>query len=121
MYLPDEVHSYRGQITEKTANRVSRSAGSNETVAKNFDKQCNVHRPSGKHSEPGAFREDILKLVGQYHRRGLFEIQDGRHHSSFKTFKSRVIDLNEEALKKWIRDDGLREFEVYKVYKQFVQ
>ena len=112
-------HTYRGEIAEKTALRVSRSASLREDIANRFDKQTRVHKPSGKHRKPDSFDGDIIKLVKQYHTKALFKCDPGHEHKAFKKFKSRVIQLDEIPFKEWVLKNGLKEFNRKHYYKQF--
>ena len=118
-YSKNEMNTYRGEITEKTALRVSRSASLREDIANRFDKQTRVHKPSGKHRKPDSFDGDIIKLVKQYHTKALFRCDPGHEHKAFKKFKSRVIQLDEIPFKEWVLKNRLKEFNRKHYYKQF--
>lgn len=102
LYIPDEAKTYRGDYTDTTVMRVSQSAPTNDTIAKNFDKQANVKQPSGRHEKHISWAEDVLKLVGQYGDKNLFENIPGRKHGSFAEFSSRVVDLEPDYVRDWL-------------------
>ena len=98
----DEAHSYRGVFTERTLNRVSRSAQKIDNVVKNFDKISNVTKPSGKHKAAN-FENDIYSLVRQYSGMHLFDFIPGRHHSAYQHIKENPLnDLDMDKVKDWI-------------------
>ena len=60
-----------------------------------------------------------MKLVKQYNGKKLFNCEIGHEHKAFPKYRSRVIDLDADALKEWIMKNGLREFNRKHYYKQF--
>lgn len=58
----NDCHSYRGEITDKSINRVSRRTEKSDAILYNFDETTSVKRPSGRHTRMST-EEDIIVLV----------------------------------------------------------
>ena len=57
----NDCHSYRGEITDKSIDRVSRSTEKSDSILYNFDEVTSVKRPSGRHTILST-EEDIMLL-----------------------------------------------------------
>jgi hypothetical protein len=62
--LKTDVHTFRGDITDKTVQRVSRGVEGSEKVIRNMDKQTGVKKTSGKHKK--ALMEILQQLWDIY-------------------------------------------------------
>ena len=98
-----DVKTYRGTFTDKTLARVSQSAIPADKVLTNYDKQTNIHKPSGKHELPD-WSEDIEGLVDAYLRHNLLTEIPGRAHKAVKELRSKdvLVNLGQDTLSTWI-------------------
>ena len=48
-YFKNDIHSYRGEITDRSITRVSRGVEGSQSVLRSFDKFSSVTKPSGRH------------------------------------------------------------------------
>ena len=105
----EEARSYRGVFTQKTVNRVSRSALSMHNIVKNYSRQCNVVSPSGRHTAVD-MENDIQTLVEQYHNLNLFHVIPGRVHHGHPNIDNNLLhSLDMDAVRNWI-SKSLKEF-----------
>lgn len=58
----NDCHFYRGEITDKSIDRESRSMEKSDAILYNFDKITSVKKPSGQHTRM-SIEEDIMLLV----------------------------------------------------------
>ena len=70
--IKQDLKTYRGEITEKTSRRISRSTDTTTKMAKNIDKVTGLRRPSGKHKKSSA-NDDVAILTEQFHKAKLFD------------------------------------------------
>ena len=61
-YFKTDIHSFRGEITDKSITRVSRSVEGSQAVLSSFDKSSSVAKPSGRHTQLST-KDDVLTLV----------------------------------------------------------
>ena len=97
----DQVHSYRGEFTDKTISRVSRSVVTTDKVMKAFDHSMKVFRPSGKHQSINT-EDDIWQLIQQLTERKVFNYTPGRCHNHFGFINSNLFEIDNEKLREWI-------------------
>ena len=112
--IKSEVHSFRGHITDRTLDRISKSILATDKVVRNMDKQGNVRRPSGKHAKMDT-SDDVQILVKQFQQEDLFVFIPGRCHSAFPKIASNPLAvLENDKLKQWLyislRDISERHF-----------
>ena len=98
-----DASTFRGQLTDKTLQRISRSIPESEAIVKAFDRICDVHRPSGKHNNISA-HSDIQKLVNSLNQRKVFSYIPKRSHRQFPQIPANPIaSLDMKVLHKWLK------------------
>ena len=115
----EEIKTYRGEFTDTSCQRVSRSAPINEEIAVNFDMQTKVKSPSGKHKRHETWKGDVLKLVGQFGRGDLFKNIPNRAHEAFPAYQANIIRINPDEIRQWIFEN-MRGFTRKAHYRQFL-
>ncbi|XP_070572406.1 uncharacterized protein [Ptychodera flava] len=112
----DDVTSYRGEITERTINRVSRSINTTEAILNHYDKVTKIRKASGKHTRQDT-TDDVYTLVAQFTDARLFELTTGRHHSAFPRIQANPLSkLDMVAFKSWL-SKSLKAFSNKHYYK----
>ena len=109
-YFKDDNHSFRGEITDKSIIRVSRSVEGSQSILKIFDKCSAVRKPSGVHTSLST-KEDVLTIVEHLQKAEVYKSVPGRQHSAFTNMSYSLlekIDMTEHN--KWIRK-SLMQFE----------
>eukprot|EP00057_Strongylocentrotus_purpuratus_P018700 XP_011673174.1 PREDICTED: uncharacterized protein LOC105442605 [Strongylocentrotus purpuratus] len=97
----EQAHGFRGKITQKSVDRVSRSAQAVNSVLTNVDRQLEVKRPSAKRQSTGA--NDVASLAVELHQEQLFRECPGRRHSAFPNFPVTLLGtLEVPDLHRWI-------------------
>ena len=105
----NDCHSYRGEITDKSINRVSRSAEKSDAILYNFDETTSVKRPSGRHTRMST-EEDIMLLVEHIKSADVFKKIPGRVHTAFSNMRHNCLEqLDADKLKDWI-SNSLKKF-----------
>ena len=100
--LKSEIHAFRGRITDRTLDRISKSSFITDRAIHNIDKQNNVRLPKGKHTKIDT-SEDIRILVEQFQKEELFQYIPRRCHSAFSGFKSNPLGkINNDKLNLWL-------------------
>ena len=61
-YFKNDCHSYRGEFTEKTINRIGRSTERSNQIVMNFHQTTSAAKPSGVHSRLST-EGDVKALV----------------------------------------------------------
>lgn len=108
--------SYRGEITEKTLQRVGRSTMPSDEILKNFDKTSEVKRLSGQHTMMST-EEDVLTLVDHLIPAQVYSNIPGRAHSAFEEMPNSLLDtIDCDKLKTWI-SQSLKKFSLKHYYK----
>lgn len=111
-----DIHSYKGEITDKSIARVSHSTSPTDEILSGFDKCTQIRKPSGKHTEVST-EGDISALVEQFLEADLYRKIPGRKHSAFPEMKHNLLtDLNVNELKSWI-SNSLKKFSRKHFYK----
>ena len=102
--LKTDVKTYRGELTDKTVQRISRSVEASDKVLKNFDKQTGVKRRSGTHKSAD-FKQDIMKIVDHLHNKQVYNTKPGREHMHVgKVSADPLTTLNMKSLHTWMKD-----------------
>ena len=57
-----DAHTFKGEITDKTITRISRSTEPTDEILLNYDSNTSVRRPSGRHTRQSP-KDDILAIV----------------------------------------------------------
>jgi len=97
-----DIHSFKGEITDRSIARVSHSTGPTNEILSTYDNSTHIRKPSGKHSEMST-EEDVITLVDQFMEVDLYNSIAGRKHSAFPDMKQNLLaDFNVEDLKSWI-------------------
>lgn len=111
-----DIHSYKGEITDKSIARVSHSTSPTDEILSGFDKCTQIRKPSGKHTEVST-EGDISALVEHFLEADLYRKIPGRKHSAFPEMKHNLLtDLNVDELKSWI-SNSLKKFSRKHFYK----
>ena len=98
----NDCHSYRGEITDKSIDRESRSMEKSDAILYNFDKITSVKKPSGRHTRMST-EEDIMLLVEHIKPADVFKKKTGRLHKAFPDMKHNCLEqLDMDKLKDWI-------------------
>lgn len=97
-----DIHSFKGEITDRSIARVSHSTGPTNEILSTYDNSTHIRKPSGKHSEMST-EDDVITLVDQFMEVDLYNSIAGRKHSAFPDMKQNLLaDFNVEDLKSWI-------------------
>ena len=111
-----DCQSFRGEIMEKTTERVGRSTMPSDEILHNFDRTTQVKKPSGKHTMMST-EGDVLALVDHLLSANVFSNIPGRAHSAFESMPNNVLDsIDCEQLKAWI-GQSLKKFSEKHYYK----
>ena len=98
----NDCHSYKGEITDKSINRVSRSTEKSDAILYNFDETNTVKRPSGRHRRMST-EEDIMLLVEHIKSADVFKKIPVRVHTAFSNMRHNCLEqLDADKLKDWI-------------------
>ena len=101
--LKTDVHTYRGDITDKTLQRISRSVEETERILTNFDRQTHVKKQSGKHKEM-YWEDDVTKLVGLLHDKKVYQQFPGRQHVHIGHISANPLaTMDIKDLHKWLK------------------
>ena len=112
----NDCHSYRGEITDKSIDRVSRSTDKSDAILHNFDGCTSVKRPSGRHTRLST-QEDIMLLVEHIKPSDVFNKIPGRAHTAFPDVKHNYLEqLDMCKLKEWI-SSSLKKFSKKHFYR----
>ncbi|XP_070533053.1 uncharacterized protein [Ptychodera flava] len=104
-----DVNSYRGEITQRMVDKVSRSLNITEAITANYNRQTQVRKPSGKHTSANT-DEDVQALVQHFRVAELFEDKPGRKHRAFEKIPANILGkLDMAAFKQWMKN-SLRKF-----------
>ena len=112
----NDIHSFRGEITDKSITRVSRSVEPTDAILASYDKATAVKAPSGKHLLKST-EDDIMLLVDHFQNADIYAQQPGRKHSAFPNMPHNLLnEIEPETLKEWI-STRLRKFSKKHFYK----
>lgn len=96
-----DLKAFRGVITEKTTERISRSVDVTDKITKKMDKITGARKPSGKHQKINT-NDDVAILYKQFHKAKLFQHHPGRAHSAFPNIEAcPLTKLEPSKLKDW--------------------
>ena len=102
--LKTDLNTYRGDITDKSVQRISRSVEDSEKVLKNFDKQTGVKKPSGKH-EPVSFAQDVKHVAMLLHDKQVYSQLPGREHQHIRKISADALALlNMKDIHHWMKE-----------------
>lgn len=102
-FFKNDCHSYRGEFTEKTVNRIGRSTESSEEITQNFDRTTSVRKPSGRHTRLST-EDDVKALVQHVCSSDVYKNIPGRVHSAFPTVSHNLLEQIEmDKLHKWLK------------------
>lgn len=117
-YFKEEVRTYRGDFTDRTLKRVSRSASLNEKVVQNFDKVCEVRRAGRKHTKLDC-SDDIVQLSLQFKNANVFDAGSQRQHRGFDQVTADITSaLSNDYITDWI-SNTLKVFSRKHYYTKF--
>ena len=77
--LKTDLNTFRGEITDKSVQRISRSVEETEKIMANFDRQTGVKKTSGKHKDAD-FRKDVQTILGHLQVKKVVRNMPGREH-----------------------------------------
>ena len=101
--LKTDLNTYRGDITDKSVQRISRSVEETEKVLMNFDRQVGVKRPSGRHTNAN-FDTDIRDVAKLLHEKKVFRQVPGRQHKHIRKISADVLaNLNMKDINTWMK------------------
>lgn len=66
-----DAHTFKGEITDKTITRISRSTEPTDEILLNYDSNTSVRRPSGRHTRQSP-KDDILAIVEQLQQANVY-------------------------------------------------
>ncbi|XP_072037402.1 uncharacterized protein [Amphiura filiformis] len=99
------VRGFHGKLTEKSVQRVSRSAQKVEAVLTDVDRQTDVKSRSGKHAAPDQ-TADIITLAGRFQTEQIFNMKPGRHHHFFPDFpRSLLSRIDIDDFHDWMKKE----------------
>ena len=111
-----DCHSYRGEITERTVQRVGRGSMPSDEIVRNFDETSAVKRPSGKHTTMST-KEDVIALVEHLLPAQVYSNIPGRAHLAFEEMPHSILDtIDCDKIKTWI-SQSLTKFSMKHYYK----
>ncbi|XP_072166071.1 uncharacterized protein [Diadema setosum] len=97
----EHCRGMRGKVTQKSVDRVSRSAQEAHKLLASLDTQMEVKKPSSKRQETK--KPDVSSLAMALHQENIFEEIPGRNHSKFPDFPVSILSkLSLPDLHKWI-------------------
>ena len=112
----NDIHSFHGEITDKSIARVSRSVESTDAILASYDKATSVKKPSGKHLLKST-EDDVMLLVEHIQKADVYSQIPGRKHSAFPNIAHNLLhEIQPEKLKEWI-STRLRKFSKKHFYK----
>ncbi|CAL9685008.1 unnamed protein product [Knipowitschia caucasica] len=102
-YLKSFLKGLGPNLTENSANRISKSIGILKEMMDNTDRELEVTKPSGVHHTTGE-EQDIATLVAIFKDGHIFKEQPGREYQSFPSFGKDLLErLNYADLYLWIQ------------------
>jgi hypothetical protein len=101
--LKTDMTTYRGEITDKTVQRISRSVEETEKIIKNFDKQVGTRKQSGRH-KAADFHTDINKIMVSLNKKQVFRSIPGRKHMYIGRISADPIaSMDMKGLHTWMK------------------
>ena len=86
-----DAHTFKGEITDKTITRISRSTEPTDEMLLSYDHNTAVRRPSGRHTTQSP-EDDILAIVEQLQQAKVYKLVPGRYHSAFPSIRHDQLD-----------------------------
>jgi L1 cell adhesion molecule like protein len=112
----NDICSYRGEITERSVNRVGRSVESTDEIVGNYDKKTAVRKPSGRHTQKST-TDDVMIIVEQLQDANVYDRIPGRCHNAFPDMKNDMLDeLDMSKFNGWV-SKSLKTFSKKHYYK----
>lgn len=111
-----DIHSFKGEITDKSIARVSQATEPTDAILSAFDQSTHVRKPSGKHTTTST-KDDIMTLVDHLQQEKLYKTIPDRKHFAFPNMKYNVLaDIDVHNLGSWI-SKSLKRFSKKHYYK----
>ena len=100
----NDIHTYRGELTDTTIHRVSRSLDISDAVIKSYAKCTGISMPSGQHTDVD-FSADVALLTEQFCEAKIFDFTPGRRHNAFQDIQSNPLaNLDMTNFHKWLKE-----------------
>ncbi|XP_078365731.1 uncharacterized protein LOC144649981 [Oculina patagonica] len=97
-----DIHSFKGEITDKSIARVSHLTSPTDEILSSFDKCTQVRKPSWRHTAMST-ESDVIALVDHFLEVDLYDTIPGRKHSAFPEMKHNLLTvLKVDELKNWV-------------------
>lgn len=104
-----DIHSFKGEITDKSIARVSHSTEPTNAILEAYDKSTHVNKPSGKHTSIST-KDDVMALVADLKEGDLYKTILERKHIAFPNMKHDLLgDIDIDKLRDWI-SNSLKKF-----------
>lgn len=114
-----DAHTFKGEITDKTITRISRSTEPTDEILLNYGSNTAVRRPSGRHITQSP-DDDILAVAEQLQQANVYMSVPGRSHSAFPSIRRDLLDeLDMGKLKSWI-SKSIKKFSKKHYYNGYV-
>lgn len=98
----NDIHTYKGEVTDKSIFRISRSTEPSEGILTSYDRSTKAKKPSGRHTNCST-EQDVLAVVEHLLDGDVFQKIPGRSHSSFQMMPHNLLEeLDPGKLKSWI-------------------
>jgi hypothetical protein len=111
-----DIHSFKGEITDKSISRVSHSTKPTDDILEAFDKATHVRKPSGKHTKMST-HDDVMALVDHFQEGDLYKRITGRKHMAFPSMKYDLLaEIDVDQLGNWI-SNSMKKFSKKHFYK----
>ena len=115
-FFKNDCHSYRGEFTEKTINRIGRSMEKSNQIVMNFHQNTSVAKPSGIHTKLST-EDDVKALVEHVYSANVYKNIPGRAHSAFPNVSHNLLSqIDMEKCHKWMKT-SLKRFSNKHFYK----
>ena len=97
-----DIHTYKGEITDKSIFRISHSTEPSEGILKSYDRSTRTKKPSGRHSNCST-EQDVLAIVEHLLDGDVYQKIPGRNHAAFPKMPHNLLDeLDPGKFKSWI-------------------
>ena len=114
-----DCKDFHGKITSNSIERSSNSYQSVDEILRNFDKTAKIHSSSGQHVKLNQ-DEDTMKLSKQFISHRIFDIVQGRRHSTFPKYPKNIFQLVDiPELKQWMASK-IKKFSELNIYRSLV-
>jgi len=117
-YFKQEAHTYRGEFTEKTLMRISRSTGITEQIVTHYKTTAGVRKHAGKHTDIDRGK-DVTMLAKHLIDKSVYSVVPGREHRGFEDISRNPLNkMDLSKVKKWI-GQSLNGFSYKSYYVKF--